>query len=571
MSKAVGQATEKTAEQTIRPGTESAAGTSVTIGAQLWLLDPRDPVVLGDGRTNLSLGGQNAWPFPLPGTVAGMVRTTLLRGQTEVTPELARALLRVRVRGPWLLPPASTPDDLRFFAPADVRLEQKGVSNAASSALPAPEKPPAPEEHLYERLVGGQLLKLSSDEGVLWPAPSREDDNPLQAPIPRCLVELQERTKNGAKCKPMSLALWPLKLLVLWNLGIRPNGGGETERVSASRKERLHPQSRDLEKWCQALADEVVAEADKGTEYLLRESRIHVALDDQRLTAEPGMLFSSSGLRLKDGWKLGMEVCLPEPLPAILAELPALSQGEQLAYLGGEARPAFLDVASLQARPAGAFPPFEHFAELYWKARVRADGLRLQLLTPAFLPYRESGGGRYHQHGDPGWCPSWLLEGHATPAAHPAVSALLKEHRQVLRLEALCLPDHHVVSGWNLQARSQRDKPRADARMLERTGAPREVRRLVPAGSVYYLRLDPLIEGAALDEADHQRLLLELCRALWGQSFDPVGPGECDDAMMYTEFRAPASADGYGLLLPGFWRYPDPSEKTEEDAKAHRR
>ncbi|MBU1612112.1 MAG: type III-B CRISPR module-associated protein Cmr3 [Proteobacteria bacterium] len=493
---------------------------------QLWLLDPRDPVVLGDGRGAAAFGAGNTWPFPHPGTVAGMVRTALLRGETQVSPDKARDLLKIRVRGPWLVrvshadgvqPNEEPVGSLRFPAPADALLEEK--------PSPAGQEPPDPD-----RLVGGQVTLPGGEEGFTWPAWPQDvllgEQATPRPPQPRSLVHLPERTEAGAKRRRFDQRFWPLDLLVHWSLGQRP-------------ADRLQ---------------QVIREADDELNLLHRERRIHVSLDDETGTAEAGMLYETSGLRLSEGWQLGMEVEYPSPIEdGTQPWPPALPEGKTLTLLGGEARPSFLEVQSLDHCPIGAFPGFTDFEPDYHRASVTAAGLRLQLLTPAYLPVRRKTGDVYHQPGDPGWCPSWLLDSPASGAGrhHPAVRELLERKGLRLRLEALCLSGFQVVSGWNLQGGRERPSPRADARLAQRTGAPREVRRLVPAGSVYYLYLEPFRASAGEIDPD---LWIQLCKALWGRSMDPEGPGE-DAANLQEDFRAPSAGDGFGLVLPGFWQY----------------
>lgn len=533
--------------------------------AQLWLIDPRDPIVLGDGRASEAYVSNRTWPFPFPGTMAGMVRTTLLAGEGHVSPKRAKGLLKIQMRGPWLVEPVATDTgprlSIRLPAPADVLLEEKPDQN-----------PPTTKQQHCDRLIGGTLLKLEADEGVLWP--SGADDlgdghTAVLAPTPGSVLHLEERApaaQGGAKRKRLDQAFWPLELVVWWNLGIRPD------------TPLPHPPATGIRaKDFVALAAQVVQEAD-GQErgervedrLLHREERIHVSLDDATGTAEASMLYSSGGLRLNEGWSLGVEVTVP-PEASVAGEIPVptLPLDEHLTLLGGESRPSFLNISSAVTGTntragTGAFPEFSSFQADYVARARAAHGIRLQLLTPAYLPVRNKVADQYHQVGDPGWCPSWLLEStrDARPDQnlHPDARAILKALGWTLKLEAVCMPGYSVISGWNLQANhqanqrgSQKRRFKPDATILQRTGAPREVRRLVPAGSVYFLSVFQGKE-AVTDFSDPQRsqALVDICAALWGQVIDPEGPGE-DAANMLDDFRAPASSDGYGLILPGFW------------------
>ncbi len=480
---------------------------------QVWRLDPRDPVVLGDGRTGLPFAEGRTWAFPYPGTLAGMVRTRVLRGESQVGPELARSLLEeIRIRGPWLVAPEARPgtqDPLpssRLYvpAPADVRLAPGNEDDGVQARV--------------RRLRGARYEEPGPEEGVIWPRQA-------EGPVPRALCQLHERELDGphqgAKARSLQGQFWPFSLAVAWALGYRPDASGTA-----------------LSDGFLQMAAEAVARADASRPFLHKERRVHVVLDDRTGTAEAGLLFSSTGFRLEEHWALALEVALPSEW--------ALESGTHTVQFGGESRTSFLEVSEVGRGTEGAFPPFDPWRAVYEDAARQASGLRIQLLTPAFLPSRAPGEILLHGHGDPAWCPSWLNPLAGGEGVHPWLSDLLEEADAMLRLYAVCLPGHVVVSGWNLQGGRWRAGP--DPGKRERTGAPREVRRLVPAGTVYDLEFvgkdDPTRAPDHLPE-----LITRACERLWGGVIDPGGPGE-----MPGDFRAPAAFDGYGLVLPGCWR-----------------
>ncbi len=496
--------------------TNPVSGSSFIRPNQVWHLDPRDPVVLGDGRAGVAFVEGGTWPFPYPGTVAGMVRTAILRGETQVSPKAATNLLEhVRIRGPWLLAPQPAPQEgdllpssrLYVPAPSDVRL----VPDVAKGE---------PKPDPVSRLLGPTFLDLSPDEGVVWPEGEGH-------PEPRGLCVLPERVPEGpargAKLEPLADQFWPLSLAVAWGLGYH----NPTARPDGPAGEAF----RDL-------VDGAVSHAVARRAFLPKERRIHVVIQDATGTAEHGLLFSSSGFRLPEGWALGIEVEVPENL--------ALDPGTHIVQLGGEGRLSYVDVAAPRDLGAGAFPGFEPWRPLFEDAARGAAGLRLQLLTPAYLPARKPGSPLLHNHGDPAWCPSWLYPDGDGAGLHPALRDLLEDARLRLQLHSVCLTGHVVVSGWNLQG-GRRGPPRPGTGKRERTGAPREVRRLVPAGTVYYLEF--IRDGVPYQDREHLAAILPgVCEALWGGVIDPEGPGE-----VAGDFRAPAASDGYGLVLPGCW------------------
>jgi len=70
----------------------------------LWTIEPRDPLVVRDGRPNSDRSESATLPFPYPSTIAGTVRTHLGSDEHGVfDPDQIPPLLRVGVRGPLLI------------------------------------------------------------------------------------------------------------------------------------------------------------------------------------------------------------------------------------------------------------------------------------------------------------------------------------------------------------------------------------------------------------------------------------------------------------------------------------
>jgi len=478
-----------------------------------------------------------------------MVRSTLLNDAFVVTQDTARAMLeQVRIRGPWLVEPPDrgagaeheaiqalqqkNPSGLRVPAPADVHLSTDVRLNSRG-----------------RQLIGATIEAPEDGEGALWPEWHSAGHERLLDLPGLCMLAERHDSKDGKgaqKLAPLVDQQWPFTLAVLWNLGMRPDSATH-ESFSA-------------------LAEQAAQDARDRRRFLHREQRMHVVLDDDRGTAEAGLLFSSGGLRLGEDWKLALEVSGP---PSTSAQV-----GNHVTLLGGESRPSYLEVTSYEPQspgPFGAFPTFDAHRKLYEECTSSARGLRLQLLSPAYLP-TDTKDGTHRSHGSPAWCPSWLnpCVPHRDP--HPIIRDLLQQRDLELRLHTVCIPGYVVVSGWNMRAGDRtpgRAKgspaPRTDpsAHIKQRTGAPREVRRLVPAGSVYYL--DVFRGGARLTNAKElAQVLFLLCEQLWGSFIDPEGPGEQLEALK-NDFRAPAAYDGYGLILPGYWS--DPPKRSAPSSR----
>jgi hypothetical protein len=250
----------------------------------------------------------------------------------------------------------------------------------------------------------------------------------------------------------------------------------------------------DVSGAAQILSD---ATGEHSLQPVLPEHRVHVSIDDKTKTAEAGLLFASNGVRFAEGFSAMAEVRLDPGTEALT--WPSV---RPFVVLGGESRPSLLET-----RTSGGFPAFPR--RIYEEAASKKGEkvLRLQLLTPAFID-REAA-----------WLPSWIDN-----SPHPALGA----HHQV-ELDAVCIPGFLAISGWNMRATSQTGQ-----------GAPRKVRRLVPAGSTYYFRLRS--GGEAAGE------LVDVCERLWGEALEPAENNYDPKTLL-----AHAGRDGYGLLLPGIW------------------
>ncbi len=478
-------------------------------GKARWIVTPRDPLVLGDGRPGIPGVAPDAWRLPLPTTTAGMVRSCFVQDRSSVTSKDAEDLLEhVRIRGPWVLEDTDEgPPRHHFPPPSDLLVDGDGRVHAA------------------------RLIALDRDEGVSWP--------PGLAPLP-LWVSLADKDEKQEKLHPPNQVVWPLEELVYFSLGLTSPGWRE-------------PRGPALE----------------------LESRIHVAIDPDCQTAEPGLLYATTGVRFPERVHLALEVeaTLPEgtwgPLPRAVV-------------VGGESRPSFLQVEEGTGLPGLDSLPFfpgdrleagtwAEVVALAARGRTRpgdrgdpgaergpragfqvpagpAEGIRLQLLTPASLDFGndpEKGKRLAQVPGHQAWLPSWLERGERLAGVHPQL-ARDGAPDITLELTAVCIPRGFVsVSGWNLQATAKKSEDRdTTGQETSPTGGPREVRRLVPAGSVYYFTVwenGRKLEGPAL---------VDVFQRLWMASLEPEGEVLVDRHRM----RAHPARDGFGLVLPGFWR-----------------
>lgn len=224
------------------------------------------------------------------------------------------------------------------------------------------------------------------------------------------------------------------------------------------------------------------------------EGRVHVTVNQMTQTAEPGALYSSSGVRYADDVTIGVEITSSRPEPS-----------QTLFILGGETRP-------VARRKGKDFPGFDKDA--YKKAAQKHEngpfGLLLMLVTPASLSTKQGDAGA-------GWLPSWLKDGHGE------VEGIR------LTLETIATDRFVPFSGWSM---AHRGDPQD-----QRQGRQRAVRRLVPAGTVYFLRL----ENGGLEE------WLALCAHFWGKPIDTSIEGDKNE-LIPEPWR-----DGYGMVIPGLY------------------
>lgn len=241
-----------------------------------WLIDPRDPLVVRDGRPNSGRSESRTREFPLPSTIAGGVRTRL--GSTERgfdCHDRIDELLAVPVRGP-LLVDASNESAFFFPAPSDaVLFDHDGTTS----------------------LHGLRPTKLPDDVRL---------DPDLGDHLPLVLEDPPSAKPNR------ELSFWSWADVEDWLSGAFARGERATK---AARVATLLPRAlRSLE----------------------RERRTHVAIAAETSTAADGQLFETEGLRLRATNADGTPIELALRVDAGSLRDRELRSG--LAPLGGERR-----------------------------------------------------------------------------------------------------------------------------------------------------------------------------------------------------------------------------------------
>ena len=226
----------------------------------------------------------------------------------------------------------------------------------------------------------------------------------------------------------------------------------------------------------------------------LPESRTHVAIEPGSQLADEGKLFQTRGLEFARPVPPGPTTTRLATTRLALA-LATRNLGTELrpptpgvAFVGGERR-----LSQLRVGPEN----LPRCPDDIINAIVRTKACRILLLTPAFFTA--------------GIKPTWLLK-----------------HRRDVRPELVAVATSgrpQVVSGWDLAYRADDGK----------RGRPKPTRRLVPAGSVLFLRL----QGA--DDA-----IKKWVDYHWMRSISDDDP---DDAKNLDRFRV----DGFGLAVLGVW------------------
>ena len=137
----------------------------------------------------------------------------------------------------------------------------------------------------------------------------------------------------------------------------------------------------------------------------------------------------------------------------------------------------------------------------------REEKMRMVLATPAIF--------------SDGWKPGWLRVGQKSGAPDCWPNGLK------LKLVSACIDRWKPISGWSLEDGRHGSKP-----------GPKPIRRLVPAGSVYFFEIEG--DGDATT----------LAKNLWLKSV-------CDDEQ--------DRRDGFGLALWGIWDYADEKIVKEQE------
>lgn len=294
----------------------------------IWLIEPRDPLIVRDGRPFGPDPGARAesLPFPFPSTTSGGIRTQAGKDTDGVFPvgdqQLIRTLLGIEVRGPLL-----------------VDLDKQG--EVASWFFPAP---------------SDALLLKGEDEATAR------------------LYRLVPLKLSGRAATDMTAASKYMQSDELALVGLTEEARGKPYRPAP----RFWNQSAFYD-WLQGSAKDaslrVLVPAELGHSGPLRDQRLHVRLDPQTLAAMEGFLFLTEGrafARPADG----AAAAIP-PIHMALAVQSEAELKEGIAPLGGERRLMRWYRSKKQVWPEPPDGLLETIAD--------EGACRLLLLTPAYF------------------------------------------------------------------------------------------------------------------------------------------------------------------------------------------
>lgn len=380
------------------------------------IINPRDPVILRDGRPF----GQSGTPqtgslrWPRPGTVMGMARTYLGRLRdpaffAAVAPAPSPSEVVKRLALEWYLPAFRT-------------------NEAAQPCLPAPADAVAfPDASSDELLAVHALAPLELKHG-----------QGTDLPWKNWLYPWLDDERKPAKNAPL---FWKWQHYSAWL---------ENGRFTVSL-------DRDV----------------LGVVAPVVEERTHVCIEPASGSAAESRLFTTLGLRFPD------EIVLAARLHLEDSDTPPPCD---VATLGGDRRVVFLEwgphLIDWPSLPEGI---------------GTGTGLRLILITPGLF--------------EGGWAPGALKSTLSGDAFAEIGDTGIKG-----KLRSACIPRWQPHHGWDMA--------------IGKDGAPKPMRKLAPAGSVYFMELEP---GTDVRKA---------AQALWNASL-------CRDEQNRR--------DGFGRVLVGNW------------------
>lgn len=315
-------------------------------------------------------------------------------------------------------------------------------------------------------------------------------DFPNSRLLPAMIPETNDN-RNDDDFKPEKLpAFWSCKKMTKWL--INPSGLNFVLYKESEKKDD------DLDIECNKKKEKEIWDNDPdflGSPEI--DERVHTGIDAKTGTAavEDGLLFMSAGLDLSTN-ESGGSILLAAKIETDNAFEEIIGKLNEIHSFGGERRLVHWSRAD---EPAGWKCPSEIPKKL---EELNTGKIRMVLATPAIF--------------SKGWLPGWLdsvtLEG---------IPPKLKDDQKFkLKLISACTDRWRPISGWSAEAKSR---------------GPKAIRRMVPAGSVYFF------------EAKSAEAARDLANSQWLESVCD-NPQDCKD--------------GFGLAVWGVWEEAKKADET---------
>ncbi len=412
-----------------------------------WLIEPRDALIVRDGRPFDSTPGARAatLSFPFPSTTTGGVRTQhgIAKGGDFKDENLLKELKSLPVLGPLLVELNADGAIRQWFAPAP------------ADALILQTKP-------YDKKTGRieRLLPLNKGDG---------------------LTDFNSQVSEQSQKEFHPVGTWKQGLGKPHDKAPRFWSWPKFEEWLRAPDSLAQPASSSLN------LNEL------GNSGLIVETRTHVRVLGETLTADEGGLFQTRGLEFSqverddDGeFKRDIRLALAVATKDQITMQPGLKP------FGGERRLTTWQKANTSACDLFNASCPEKIAEQIIEDRA----CRVVLLTPA--------------HFTDGAIPAWLCSERGGTKGE---------------LKAMAINRAQVVSGWDFD---QRYGPRGE-------GRPKPTRRLAPAGAVFFLKFESGTSEKAISDWIKETWMQ--CVSDDAQGGDP-GQDRCD---------------GFGLAVLGVW------------------
>jgi CRISPR-associated protein Cmr3 len=360
----------------------------------IWLVEPRDPLIVREGRPFGPDPG--AWaaslPFPFPSTLAGGVRTRSALDENGAfkygrdDKKQLEQLKEICVRGPLLVQLADDGDDIAAWLvpmPNDAQLFADGSNQTA----------------LLRRLVpldlpDGAQTDFSPNWREKLALPARAQANfDLKGREQLLHFVGQEGDTHSQPRKPLThkLRYWYWEPFQIW-------------LTNPARLE--NEQGMPLSSLVSAL----------GHEELIRESRLHVSMDSTKEMGKEGLLFGTSGLEFTHPGEKEKRLHYARRL-ALAVDVDGGEVVPGVAGFGGERRIVTWRQGNMQLPQC----PVKIKEAIIKECKGHC---RLVLLTPACFAQ--------------GYYPTWLRMAHA------------KECGVEVDLRAIAVRRPQIVSGWDL-------------------------------------------------------------------------------------------------------------------------